>query len=110
MSNIQECPEFPYFGASYPDARCIDGYLWDLDKEEDGILIGDGEAPCPFCNVEDYIAVHWGCFFDDDFDCDMATTEQIEEQEQKARELCRKDVLQLHKKYGYTSSKEMGKE
>ena len=23
--------EFPYFGASYPYAHCINGYLWDLD-------------------------------------------------------------------------------
>lgn len=23
------CPEFPFFGASYPDAHCINGYLWD---------------------------------------------------------------------------------
>ena len=29
---IKQCPEFPFFGASYPDARCINGYLWDLDK------------------------------------------------------------------------------
>lgn len=28
----KQCPEFPFFGASYPDARCINGYLWDLDK------------------------------------------------------------------------------
>lgn len=27
----KQCPEFPFFGASYPDARCINGYLWDLD-------------------------------------------------------------------------------
>lgn len=28
----KQCPEFPFFGASYSDARCINGYLWDLDK------------------------------------------------------------------------------
>ena len=28
MCNI----EFPHFGASYPDAHCIDGYLWDMDS------------------------------------------------------------------------------
>ncbi len=51
----QQCPEFPYFGASYPDATCIDGYLWDLDKFEDGHLYGGGEEPCPFCNTETFI-------------------------------------------------------
>lgn len=51
---IKKCPEFPHFGASYPDARCIDGYLWDLDKCEDGKLYGGGDDPCPFCNTELY--------------------------------------------------------
>lgn len=41
---IKQCPEFPFFGASYPDARCINGYLWDLDKcNENGELYGDGD-------------------------------------------------------------------
>ena len=32
-----KCPEFPFFGATYPDATCIDGKLFDLDSyEEDG--------------------------------------------------------------------------
>ena len=44
--------EFPYFGASYPDARCINGYLWDLDSEMDGELTSGGEVPCPFCNTD----------------------------------------------------------
>ncbi|HEY1201091.1 MAG TPA: hypothetical protein VGE79_08930 [Niastella sp.] len=48
------CPEFPHFGVSYPDARCIDGYLWDLDKCENGQLYGGGDDPCPFCNTEAY--------------------------------------------------------
>lgn len=51
----KQCPEFPYFGAKYPDARCIDGFLWDLDWCEDGMLTKGGEAPCPFCNREAYI-------------------------------------------------------
>ena len=45
--------EFPYFGASYPDAHCINGYLWDLDSEMDGELTSGGEVPCPFCNTEE---------------------------------------------------------
>lgn len=54
-TNKPRCPEFPHFGATYPDATCIDGYLWDLDKYEDGHLYGGGEDPCPFCNEEAYI-------------------------------------------------------
>jgi chitinase len=54
-SKVNECPEFPYFGASYPDATCIDGWLWDLDKFDNGQLYGGGEEPCPFCNTEAFI-------------------------------------------------------
>lgn len=54
----EQCPEFPHFGARYPDARCIDGYLWDLDKYEDGHLYGGGEEPCPFCNTDEYVEHH----------------------------------------------------
>ena len=50
-----ECPEFPFFGARYPDATCIDGYLWDLDSYEVGFFTHGGEEPCPFCNSEAYI-------------------------------------------------------
>lgn len=49
---IKDCPEFPYFGATYPDATCINGWLWDLDSYEDGKLYGGGEEPCPFCNPD----------------------------------------------------------
>lgn len=38
MCNI----EFPHFGASYPDAHCIDGYLWDMDSYEDGCYTSGG--------------------------------------------------------------------
>jgi hypothetical protein len=51
----QQCPEFPHFGARYPDARCIDGYLWDLDSDNDGMFTRGGDDPCPFCNTEQYI-------------------------------------------------------
>ena len=52
----QQCPEFPYFGANYPDARCIDGYLYDLDNcDVNGNLYEPSEKiPCPFCNKEEY--------------------------------------------------------
>ena len=29
--NNKPCPQFPYWGASYPDACCVDGKLQDLD-------------------------------------------------------------------------------
>jgi len=48
---INPCPEIPYFGATYPDATCVNGYLWDLDKCDENGLIEPGEkVPCPFCN------------------------------------------------------------
>lgn len=51
----EPCPTFPFFGARYPDATCIDGYLWDLDSSDDGGLTRGGEDPCPFCNKEEYV-------------------------------------------------------
>ena len=52
--------EFPYFGASYPDARCIDGYLWDMDSgeaNEDGVSYsyGGNGYPCPVCNTKEWL-------------------------------------------------------
>ena len=52
--------EFPYFGASYPDAICIDGYLWDMDSGEayeDGVSYsyGGDDYPCPVCNTKEWL-------------------------------------------------------
>lgn len=47
--------EFPHFGANYPDARCVDGYLWDLDSYEDGCLTIGGDDPCPVCNTKEWL-------------------------------------------------------
>lgn len=49
------CPEFSHFGARYPDARCIDGYLWDMDSDENGYLTSGGDDPCPYCNPDKYL-------------------------------------------------------
>ncbi len=51
------CPEFPFFGGNYPDATCIDGYLWDLDSCDvpGGPLTNGGDDPCPFCNFEEAV-------------------------------------------------------
>ena len=49
----QECPgQMPvsYFGATYQDSQCIDGYLWDLDSGDGEYLSSGGDIPCPFCN------------------------------------------------------------
>ena len=48
--NKKPCPQFPYWGASYPDACCVDGILQDLDYcDENGNLYDKGEdVPCPF--------------------------------------------------------------
>lgn len=52
----EPCPEFPFFGAHYPDATCIDGYLWDLDScEGDGMLHSGGDYPCPYCNAGEFL-------------------------------------------------------
>lgn len=52
----RQCPEFPYFGARYPDATCIDGQLWDLDSCDENGLLSTGDNPiCPFCNPKQFI-------------------------------------------------------
>ena len=60
MCNI----EFPHFGASYPDAHCIDVYLWDMDSYEDGCYTSGGDDPCPFCNTEKWLKDVVGSVFD----------------------------------------------
>lgn len=107
MNNTMQnqCPEFPYFGAWYPDARCINGYLWDMDKcDENGLYSTGDNPPCPFCNMEEYIEDNYPDFVNDDFDYDEATPEMIEHEEMLAREQCREVVLKLHEKYNYKHS------
>lgn len=58
-NNNRGCGEFPYFGARYPDATCIEGLLWDLDSSEaDGLLYSGGDDVCPFCNTLEFIRDH----------------------------------------------------
>jgi hypothetical protein len=54
------CPEFQFFGAWYPDARCIDGNLYDLDKCDDAgnLYVTDEYSPCPFCRQDDFLEQH----------------------------------------------------
>lgn len=50
------------FGAHYLDSVCIEGYLWDADSGDaasdgDGwVYTNGGEAPCPHCNHEQWLA------------------------------------------------------
>ena len=32
---INSCPEFPFWGAKYPDVCCIDGKLFNLGRCDD---------------------------------------------------------------------------
>ena len=65
MKRLDMCNiEFPHFGASYPDAHCIDGYLWDMDSYEDGCYTVGGDDPCPFCNTEKWLEGVVGSEFD----------------------------------------------
>lgn len=43
----------PWFGASYPDSFCVDGYLHDADG--DGYIASDQSHPCPRCNTRNYL-------------------------------------------------------
>lgn len=45
-----------HFGAPYPDAQCVEGFLWDEDSCDDpgGPVLHGGEIPCPKCNAEAY--------------------------------------------------------
>jgi len=58
-NNTNDCPTFPYFGAKYPDATCIDGILYDMDKcdDEGNLYELDDYNPCPFCNREEFIKI-----------------------------------------------------
>lgn len=86
----QQCPEFPFFGARYPDARCVDGYLFDLDDcDSNGNLYDLGyDVPCPFCNKEKFLEsygaeayneiVSWVKKHDPDYECEYV--EVVEEE------------------------------
>jgi len=46
------------FGAPYPDAQCIDGYLWDEDSCDvpGGDLYSGGDIPCRQCNWHEFVS------------------------------------------------------
>ncbi len=55
--NKKPCPQFPYWGAHYPDACCIDGKLYDLDRCDENCNLYEpiDDVPCPFCQTENFI-------------------------------------------------------
>lgn len=95
-----KCPEFPYWGASYPDARCINGKLYDLDNCNDsGLLEPHDDIPCPICRTDEFIKL-------DPFGWVDYHIEEMEENgdiitlslETKAKELARQDYIKYVKK------------
>ncbi len=98
MENKKEqCAEFPFFGASYPDATCIDGFLWDLDKcDENGLYSSGDNPPCPFCNTQEFIDYHTD--IDDEELAKMNNDENLSEQDIKeilASNRTKKDAMNL---------------
>ena len=47
--------EIPHFGGGYPDGKCIEGYLWDMDSYDNGFFTIGGDDPCPVCNTEEWL-------------------------------------------------------
>ena len=75
--------EFPYFGACYPDARCCDGYLWDMDSWDEslgGMTIG-GDNSCPVCNTDEWLKGVVG--EDAEFETQEDALEYVEKLKQK---------------------------
>lgn len=76
----QQCPvQMPvsYFGASYPDSQCIEGYLWDEDSGDDEGLTSGGDIPCPFCNPEEH-ADYMKDSEEDEFICEVCRTKLVQ--------------------------------
>lgn len=100
MSNDKkQCPQFPYFGASYPDAVCIDGFLWDLDScdEPGGPLYQGGDSPCPFCNPQSAYESTWNCL---DYS-DQEENETDEAFEQKTYKIIADNINKLRVYHGF---------
>lgn len=105
--NKKPCPEFPFWGASYPDAGCVNGKLQDLDYcDGNGNLYDKGEdVPCPFCQTEEFIEYDY--FNKADHICEVLmeddSAEQydihIDEAKEKAREWYLKWIGEMRSKY-----------
>lgn len=107
----QACPEIPFFGARYPDAHCIDGYLWDMDRcDEDGNMYEGGDVPCPFCNTDEFIEYDpfsWvdSILEDMEEDGDAITLSMEKLAKQKARKAYIEWTNKMKERYGVVSSR-----
>lgn len=106
ISTQNQCPEFPFWGASYPDACCIDGKLYDLDRcDDNGLHEPIDDIPCPFCKTEEFIELdHFGkvdAFLDELMEDDSAEQYDIhiDEAKEKAREWYLKWIEDLKNRY-----------
>lgn len=104
MKEIKQCPEFPFWGARYPDACCIDGKLYDLDKCDDsGLHEPIDDIPCPFCRTDEFIELDHFCkvdsFLDELMEDDSAEQYDIhiDEAKEKAKEWYLKWINNLKK-------------
>lgn len=93
---VESCPEFPHFGANYPDARCIDGYLWDLDSYDNGQLWNGGNDPCPFCNSQEYNEWCSNSFVQKEMEDETISDEEIEKLGLKRAETHRKKLVEKY--------------
>jgi hypothetical protein len=91
-----------HFGASYEDACCIDGYLWDLDSGDDGMLTSGGDIPCPQCNLTVYVANMA------DEAIDVALNDEVEPCEVLARWLLGARMRALHGLEGFAEAARQG--
>lgn len=62
----KRCCEFSFFGATYPDARCVGGHLYDMDDcdKNGNLLERDNNIPCPFCDTDEFIEYDPFCLVD----------------------------------------------
>lgn len=104
--NKKPCPEFPYWGASYPDAYCVNGKLYDLDNcDENGNLYEPfDDVPCPFCRTEDFIELDpfgWVDHFCEEMEDDGDTITDSMEQlaKQKARQAYLEWIEKVKERY-----------
>lgn len=101
------CPQFPYWGASYPDAFCIDGKLYDLDRYDNNGKLYEpiDDIPCPFCRTEEFIELDpfgWIDHFCEEMEENGDTITDSMEQlaKQKARKAYFDWIDRMKKMYG----------
>ncbi len=94
------------FGATYPDACCIAGYLWDEDcgeHTEDGFeYTSGGELPCPNCNRQaavDSLVSDWSEEVDELTDKVGRYPRRI--RPHRAKRQLRKHLLHARRKWGF---------